>query len=254
MSCAWVISGGGARIVQALNLIRAHVRAGNPMPDLLVGSSAGGLLSILISHYGLDGAINEIGKIKKRQDIFSGQFLWGLNKLGMWDSRPLQKLVEKAIQYKKQIPYFVCSYDIGTHQKYYFTNHHGWYALASTACIPILVNPIQDTQGGIRRFFVDGGVVENTPLSFPINQGAKKIDVFMCSAPDMPGISNIPKGWISVGLLNLEAMRREIAAADIKICRARNLDPKYQKIDVTMHEPKVNVLGILDFEKIRGLL
>jgi predicted acylesterase/phospholipase RssA len=238
---AWVISGGGARIVQAQLLIEEYLNKGGTLPKQLVGTSAGGLLAILIGTLGVDGSRRELMKIKRRSDIFSDQLK--ISK-GLWDAKPLQGLIREVIKQKPKIPYHVCAYDLGAHKKTYFKHSDGWWHLSSSACIPGLVNPVDS--------YTDGGVVENVPLAFAIKLGATEIDLFMCSAKENRGVKH-PKNVFDVVLFSLEAMRIEVAEADIKMCEAMNL-LGHKHVDVNIHYPKKDLIGLLEFNKIREVL
>jgi predicted acylesterase/phospholipase RssA len=242
---AWVISGGGARIVQALSLIERHIKNGNDLPNLIVGSSAGGLLSFLIAHIGVDGAKREILNIRSRHDLFTGFMFFGPRNPGFWYSRPLEKLIARIQKSEKpKIKAFVCSLDMYTMRPIYFPVNDSPSLIASTACIPVLVEPI-------RKRFSDGGVIENTPLKFAIDQGADDIEVFLCSSDDrQPSLV----GWKADALMKLfEAQRIEIARGDMRDCLSKNQDPAYNLIKLRFHQPKENLLGILDFDKMRSV-
>lgn len=242
---AWVISGGGARIVQALYLIEEHLKNGNELPDLIVGSSAGGLLSFLISHVGMDGAKREILAIKSRRDLFTGFMLFGPRNPGFWYSTPLEKLLTriKRVSHPK-IPGFVCSLDMYDMKSVYFPITFSPHLIASTACIPVLVEPID-------KRYADGGVIENTPLKFAIDKGATEIDVFMCSNDDHePSLV----GWKIDALLKVfEAQRIEIARNDVEVCLLKNEDPRKRLVNVSLHVPDKNLLGVLDFERMNSV-
>lgn len=239
---AFVISGGGARIVQSLKLIEEHLALGNAWPDLIVGTSAGGLLAFLLAHKGIIGARDEILNIKQRHDVFEGFAFFGPGKLGIWHSGPMQKIM-KRVQSSSHAttPAFVCSYDMNLKDKVYLSVvARDYKTLASTACIPVLVEPIGS--------LVDGGLAENTPLKFAIDYGADEIDVFMCSAPEVSGFNPI-NGKFEMFLRCMEAMSLEIARDDLKVCQAKN-DLGRKQIKVTLHTPKQNRLGVLDFHLI----
>jgi NTE family protein len=238
---AFVISGGGSRIVQAQLLIEEYLSKGGTLPKQLVGTSAGGLLAILIGTLGVDGSRRELLKIKKRSDVFVDQV--NVSK-GLWSPKPLQGLIREVIKQKPKIPYHVCAYDLAEQKKVYFKHNDGWHHLASTACIPALVNPVD----GI---YTDGGVVENTPLSFAIKLGCTDIDIFMCSSMGMQSVKP-PRNIFDIVLHSLEAMRIEVAKSDVAMCEAMN--KTHKKIKVKTYYPEKDVIGLLEFNKIREVL
>jgi predicted acylesterase/phospholipase RssA len=250
---AWVCSGGGARIIQQLDLIERHLDNGGQMPDLIVGTSAGGLLAILISHFHIRGAREEILKIQKRKDLFSSNFGFGWGKLGLWNAKPLQKLIQTIKDEKPAaIPYFVCAYNIREHRTVYFHEGTDAYWQAATACIPLLVEPVGP--------YIDGGITEGTPLKFPIDLGASEIEVFMCSADDPPAETQ-PGSKIEMALRCLDALNLEIARNDLAVCGLKNQLVKqplargkvYREINARLHVPKNNYIGVLEFERMRSV-
>lgn len=236
---AIVISGGGARIAQAQLLIES-LKLG--VPDFYVGSSAGGLLAMLQAHLGVSGARHELMKITRRKDIFSDNISYK----GFWSPEPLQKLMARVVKTPKQRPYYVCAYNLAEQKKVYFKHSDGWWHMSSTACIPVLVTPVD----GI---YIDGGVVENTPLKHAIERGATEIDLVMCSAKDDP-VVKVPKNIVEIASASYEAMRLEMAANDVELCKSRNNKVRYKEIDVRIHYPPKNILGILEFDKIKAAL
>lgn len=241
----WVISGGGARIVQALEVIEGFLKTGGREPDVIVGTSAGGLLAILIGHLGVHGARKELLKIGHRQQIFGNQA--DISK-GLWSCEPLQRLIREVMQHSRQIDYYVCAYDLIEQQKVYFKHKDGWYHAAATACIPGIVSPLDGV-------YVDGGLVENTPLGFAIDLKCTELEVFSCSATSTAhGKSQYPKNVLEVLAMSLEAMSLEMAKDDVKTCLRCNEIEGKKKVSVRMHSPKGNKIGVLEFDQIRPYL
>ena len=242
---AWVISGGGAGIVHAFRSIEKHLAEGNPWPDFIVGTSAGGLLAMLLSHKGIDGARHELKQIRKRSDVFSSHFNFNA---GLWSHAPLQRIIKRVTSSSRPfIPYYVCSQNLTTLKKVYFDFSSGWHLLSSTACIPLLVQSVWDEDK--INIYSDGGAIENHPLSFAIDHDATRIHLFHCFAKGEPAIKT-PKNLLQTGVRIFEGMRQEIAINDVKLCNHMNEHGK-PYIDVTEHYPEKNLLGVLDFHKIR---
>lgn len=243
---AWVISGGGARIVQALCLIEQHLEAGGKPPDFIVGTSAGGLLAFLICKRGVDEARAEILNIKSREDIFQGNFFWGLfGQLGLWNATPLQALMHRVNyeSYGFLTPGWCCAYDISIENPvdgkvYMKFGEVAATQLAATACMPVLVNPI----GGM----VDGGLVENTPLRFAIDNGADEIEIFLTSGKETPN-KVMPTDMISLALRSVDAMLAEMAHDDMTVCLLKNNVPGKVVVAPRIHQLDKNYLDILGF-------
>lgn len=243
---AWVLAGGGARIVQSLHLIRDL-----PKPQLIVGSSAGALLGALYSRLGFEGAKDEILRIKKRADVFTGHPFFGPFRLGLWHAKPMRRRLLGIMNMPGHIPTFAVSYNMRRHEICHIDvtepSERSVRAVVASSAIPILVDPVEID----KMLLVDGGLTENTPLDFPITRGASEIHVVSCSAADEQLVFPTPRGKIDMALKCVEAMRRDVAMHDVRVCLQKNSDPRYRKIDVRFHSPKVNMLGVLDFSAMQ---
>jgi len=238
---AHVFSGGGAGAAQQLAIYRNFLDAGNPLPDVMVGTSAGGLVSMLLAHCGPVGAEEELLSIESRKDIFSDASFLGWGKLGLWSSKPLQNRLKKIMRFKAKIPYYTTCYNIKDHHTQYFKESDGWYYNAATACIPILVEPVDA--------YIDGGICEGTPLSLPIKLGADDINIFTCFSSKPMG-SYMPKGKLEMILQCYNAMATEIYRNDMKVC---DYISKHggKPIKVAINSPLTDLIGVLDFHKMR---
>jgi predicted acylesterase/phospholipase RssA len=240
---AHVFGGGGAGAAQQLAIYRNWLDQGNELPDLMTGTSAGGLLAIMLSHCGLDGAENELLSIRKRQDIFADHPMFGWGRLGLWSPKPLQNILKRVMKYKAKIPYYTTAYDIKNHHTHYFKESDGWFYNSATACIPILVEPVAS--------YVDGGLAEGTPLKLPIEKGATDINIFMCFASGS-GKPLMPSNKIEVLVQCYNGMATEIGRNDMRVCELMNQLGKKQ-VSVKMHLPKKNMIDALEFEKMQSV-
>lgn len=231
---AWVLQGGGARIIQMLPLIKNLSK-----PDYIVGTSAGALLGTLYSRLGWEKARDEVLKIDKRRDLFHGYPFLGPGQLGFWSAGPmLRRLVNLP---KSRVEVECCTYDICKMKTVYLSDEPN--NVVASASIPVLIEP--------KGHYVDGGVCENTPLRRAIDRGASEIHVILASAPDEENELAMAHNRLEIGLRCLEAMRRELAVDDIKNVNLRNGLPGFKKVDVIFHQPKRNLLDVLDFDRMR---
>lgn len=242
---AWTVGGGGARFCQAKANIDKHLDAGGELPKFMVGNSAGGLLVMLYAHCGRDGATEEMYKITKRSHIFGGELIrTGREWLGYWDSKPLQKILKRISGYKHTIDYLVTAYNIKEKKTEYFDHKVGWYHLAATACMPIVVMP-QDC-------YIDGGIVENHPLSRTIKEGYRNIHLFSCSAPTEPK-PHMPRNVIEMLIALWKAKSYEIDKDDVRWTLERNNIKGFHQVEVTHHVPKENLIDILEFNRMKSV-
>lgn len=242
---AWSVSGGGARFCQAKALIDKHLDAGGEWPKFMVGNSAGGLLVMLYAHCGRDGATEEMYKITKRSHVFGGELIrTGREWLGYWDSKPLQKILKRIASYKKNIDYLVCAYNIKDKKTEYFDHSVGWYHLAATACMPVIVQP-QDC-------YIDGGIVENHPLARAIDEGYRNVHLFSCSAPHEPK-PHMPRNVFEMVVALWKAKSIEIDRDNVKWTRERNFVPGKYQVQVTHHVPKQNLIDTFEFDRMKSV-
>jgi predicted acylesterase/phospholipase RssA len=237
---AHIFGGGGAGAAQQLATYRNFVDVTGSRPDFMAGTSAGGLVCTLIAHCGLMGAEEELLSIESRKDIFADNFLgWG--KLGLWSPKPLQKILQRIMKYKAKIPYYTTAYNIKAQHTQYFKESDGWYYGAATACIPVLVEPVD--------CYIDGGIAENTPLALPIKKGATDIHIFTCFA-NKPLVPDMPKTKLELIAECYNAMMLEIYRNDMKVCEYMSKNGN-KPVTVQMHSPRQDLIGVLDFHKMR---
>jgi predicted acylesterase/phospholipase RssA len=228
---AWVGQGGGARFVQELALLERHYNCiGSKTPDFAVGSSAGALLMFCVSRLGFEGTKDFMfSRIRKREDLFGTNWFWGAFSGGVWNSKPLERLAREVMRMRPSamFPVWACYYDIHKQQKAYseITDESTIDFLVASASIPLVVEPR-------RKFLVDGGIVENTPLKFAIDRGADNINVFLASAKEIvqPPHRDNRYSKIATALRCFEAMRLEMAEDDLKVCSMKNTYGSKRKI------------------------
>lgn len=250
---AWVGQGGGARIVQELALLEKHYNCtGGKTPDFAVGSSAGALLMFCVSRLGFQGTKDFMfSRIKKREHVFGDNWFWGAFSGGHWNSKPLEKLIVDVMKMrpKAHFPVWACYYDIHLQQKKYalVSGLDTVDLLVASASIPLVVEPR-------RKFLVDGGVVENAPLKFAIDNGADKIDVFFASAKEVAQPAPRDKRYskIVTAMRFFEAMRLEMAEDDLKVCDLKNESGSKRQIEATIHAPSRNFIDVFEFDSLRN--
>jgi NTE family protein len=147
-------------------------------------------------------------------------------------------------------------------------DHHCFlrYAIASTA-IPLLM-PIQEITEGQRKVpYQDGGIINVTPLSKAIRDGAEKIVVVMCQ-PEDPAYPEIDLGRVENQIDRvLSVMNAEVIKDDIKTfieinefiaeCESHGASvPQFgflkgkKKLELTVIRPKEELkIDIRDFSK-----
>jgi NTE family protein len=211
----------------------------NVVPDLLVATSAGGLNAAYVaSRPQTLGTTRELGRIWRglhRDDLFPVSpwtMIGGL--IGKRDhlvpAGPLRKLVGRHLQFADladaPIPVHLVAFDLDEGCEVVLSAGPAIDAVAGTAAVPGVFPPVRF---GERRL-IDGGVVNNTPISHAVALGAERIYVLSTQDPSpkpiRPARGALNAAIAGVGLLvggRLEAdIARYASEAELIVLPAPN--------------------------------
>ncbi len=187
MTTAFVLSGGGNLGAVQAGMLRALVREGI-RPDFVVGTSVGSVNGAwLASHdldFGVDGLI-DIWVRMRRSDAFPAELIGGLRGfLGRRDhlvsSAGLRRILRTEVPARRfeelRLPLHVVATDIRTGHDVLLSDGDLADAVCASSAIPG-VFPMVEIGG---RQLVDGGVVNNCPISQALALGATTIYVLPC--------------------------------------------------------------------------
>ena len=162
-----VLGGGGARGFAHIGVLKVLKEANVPI-DMVVGTSIGALVGSLYCS-GVD--LEEIEKIaeyikwKDISNLNSVSLLKMLVSEKLLSTKRMEKYIDKMIGEKSffqlNIPFVCVATDMTTGEKIIFKEGKVARAARASATIPGLFEPVQYRQ----RFLVDGGLVENIPVS-----------------------------------------------------------------------------------------
>lgn len=197
MTTAFVLSGGGSlgavQVGMLLALCDRHIT-----PDLYVGSSVGALNAAFVAgHPGLGGVqkLAEVWSRLRRGDVFPtsaarvGRALTGgTNALA--DPRPLRRLIAANLPYERledaPWPVAVVTTEVMTGREVVLTAGPAVEAVMASAALPAAFPPVQVED----HLLMDGGVVNNTPISVARSLGADRIYVlptgYACALNNAP--------------------------------------------------------------------
>jgi NTE family protein len=208
VTTAFVLSGGGSLGAVQVGMLLALAEH-DITPDLLVGTSAGAINAAWVAgRPGLDGAreLAAIWESVRREDVFPARPLAGLlGFLGRSDhlvpATNLRSLLRRHLTYtvleQAPVPIQVVTTEITTGFEVVLEEGNAVDAVAASAAIPGVFPPV--TIGG--RHLVDGGVVNNTPISHAVDKGASTIYVlptgYACS------LSSAPKGALGMAMQSI---------------------------------------------------
>jgi NTE family protein len=190
-SVAFVLSGGASLGAIQVGMLRALADHGI-RPDVVVGTSVGALNGAFIAGRGFTrGAIDDLAEIwlgLRRGSVFPAEPLTGL--LGLLGARrnlvpaaPLRRLITRNITHDRledlPTPLHVIACDVLTGREVRLSRGPLADAVLASAAIPGVFPPVA-WEG---RLLVDGGVVNNTPISHALDLHPTHIYVLPTGGP-----------------------------------------------------------------------
>ncbi len=184
MTTAFVLSGGASHGAVQVGMLQALAER-NVHPDLVFGASAGALNAAWVAG---DPALEHLDALAavwialRARDVFPLRPVTGLlGFLGRRDalvsSSRLRALVSRNLHFARlqdaPIPLCVVATEVTTGREIALTTGDAVEAIVASATIPGVLPPV-DIDG---RTLMDGGVVNNTPISNAIDAGATRIYV-----------------------------------------------------------------------------
>jgi NTE family protein len=159
MKIGLVLSGGGARGVCHLGVIKALEEAGVTV-DYISGTSAGSIIGALYSYgYTPDEILHIIVSTSFFRSIRLSWTLTGLLKLDGLRDLILKYIPENTFDALK-IPLTLAATELKKGQVKYFAQGELMGPLLGSCCVPAVFNPIS-IEGGL---YVDGGILDNLPV------------------------------------------------------------------------------------------
>lgn len=220
MTTAFVLSGGASLGAVHVGMLRRLAEEGIT-PNLIIGTSVGavngGWIASRRDEAGLN-ALAELWRSLSRTDVFPANPVLGL--LGFLGQRPnlvpssaLRRLLSRNLAFTRledaAIPLHVVATDVLSGQDILLSSGNAVDAIAASAAIPAVFPPVK-IDG---RHYMDGGVVNNTPVSHAVALGADTVWVlptgYSCA------LSTPPRGASAMALHALNLALNQHLAADI---------------------------------------
>lgn len=194
---AFVLSGGAALGAAQVGMLLAMSEAGIE-PDLVVGTSVGAVNGAwIVGRPGTEGvsSLADLWRGLRREDVFPTRPLVGL--LGFAGRRPnlvpssgLRGLLREHLRFERieetTVPFHVIVTDVRTGDDVRLSAGPAIDAVLASAAIPAVFPPVRIGE----RDFIDGGIVNNTPISHAIELGATTVWVLStgsaCALPEPP--------------------------------------------------------------------
>lgn len=230
---ALVLSGGATRGAAHIGVLQVLEREGI-QPAIVAGNSAG---SIVGAAYAAGVPADEMSEIFHRLDwaMLARPARWGAG--GLFTSRPMEVFIEQKIgqitfeELPRKLAVVAC--DIVSGERVVLKEGSVARAVRASSAVPGLFKPVEIGE----RLLVDGGVVENFPVSLALEMGADYIIGVNVTITDHFGAR--PGNFIQT----------LIAANSI---RGRIILPEREKINCLI-EPDLRAFSAWDFEHSREM-
>ena len=205
MTVAFVLSGGGNLGSVQAGMLRALFRAGIT-PDFIVGTSVGAVNGGWLAGRGRDADIDELATVwcnLRRTDVFPTQLFGGLmGFVGRSDhlvpSTGLRKILHRELTFDRlenaMIPFHVVATNLLTGVDVLLSRGDAVDAICASAAIPGVFPAVQLND----MTLVDGGVINNCPISHAIHLGATQVWVLPCGYAC--ALEKPPKGALGTAL------------------------------------------------------
>lgn len=221
MTTAFVFSGGGSLGAVQAGMLLALAEA-NISPDLVVGTSVGAINAAWVAgHPDVEGAyrLATIWRGVRRNDVFPTHLVSGL--LGFVGKRNclvpsdnLSRLIAANLTFESlenaKLPVIVVAADVTTGMEIVLSEGNALDALVASSAIPGVFPPV--VIGA--HTLVDGGVLNNAPISHAIEAGATKVYVlptgYACA------LSEAPRGALAVAMQSITLMVHQRLASDVE--------------------------------------
>jgi NTE family protein len=220
VTTAFVLSGGGSLGSVQVGMLLGLAEAGIT-PDLIVGTSVGALNGGWIASRSDVAGIEKLADLWRsltREKVFPTNLVHGF--LGFVGQRRslvpdsgLRRLLVENLQFTRleqaPIPLHVVATEVLSGEDVLLSSGNAVDAITASAAIPAVLPPVRINGHEL----VDGGVVNNTPLSHAISLGATTVWVlptgFACALPQAP------RGTLAMAMHAMSLAINQRLAADI---------------------------------------
>ena len=194
---AFVLAGGGSRGAAQVGMLAALVDRGL-RPDVVYGASVG---AVNAAGYVVDPTVEGVARLATiwrgltSEDVFPhgrvpAPWRFLQQRESVHPSDGLRKIVEQGAGIKHfdeaLIPLEVVATSLSDGRPKWFSEGPAEEAILASAALPSLLPPVRIGE----ELFIDGGVVDNVPISHAIEQGCRRIFVLLCGplhyAPVVP--------------------------------------------------------------------
>ena len=236
---AFVLSGGASLGALQVGMLQALYEQ-RVVPDLLVATSAGAVNAAFVaSRPQTESTARELGRVWRglqREDIFPvsmSALVGGLcgRRDHLVSDRALRRLLSRYVDFEDlaeaAVPLHLVAFDLNEGCELLLSDGPAIDAVVAAASIPGVFPPVRLAE----RWLIDGGVVNNTPISHAVELGAERIYVLPTQDPGRTP-ARVPKGALDAAIHGLcllldRRLEADIAAysqdAELIVLPARNV-------------------------------
>jgi NTE family protein len=219
VTVAFVLSGGGSLGAVEVGMVKALARRGIT-PDLLVGTSAGAVNGAWLAGHP-DDDIDDLAAVWstiRRSTVFPAEPLLGLmafagRRPGLVPQRGLRSLVRSHLTFDRledaPTSLHVVAVEVLTGRDVRLSTGGALDAVLASAAIPGVFAPV--VIDGVA--YMDGGVVNNTPVSHAVALGADV--VWVLCAGYACALTEPPRGALAIGLHALTLLVHQQLVIDV---------------------------------------
>jgi NTE family protein len=220
MTVAFVLSGGASLGAVEVGMLKALARRG-VRPDLIVGTSAGAVNGAWLAGHP-DADIDDLAAVWstiRRSTVFPAEPLLGLmafagRRPGLVPQRGLRSLVQAHLTFDRledaPLPLHVVAVEVLTGRDVRLSTGDALDAVLASAAIPGVFAPV--VIDGVA--YMDGGVVNNTPVSHAVALGADV--VWVLCAGYACALTEPPRGALAIGLHALTLLVHQQLVIDVE--------------------------------------
>lgn len=221
MTTAFVLSGGGSLGAIQVGMLQALIARG-VHPDLIVGTSVGAVNGAWLAAGSGEQDLRELTDLwrgLRRSEVFPTGLLTGFTGFvgrenHLFSDRGLRRILQRHLRFERiedaPVPLHVIAVDVLSGKDVRLSTGPAVDAIAASAAIPGLLPPVVIDE----RSLMDGGAVNNTPVSHAIDLGATT--VWVLTTGYACALEEPPRSALGMGLHGLTLAINQRIALDIE--------------------------------------